>query len=120
MEKRLFYIKQKRWQRKDDVYAFELPPLVIFAQGVVTDSKTGAILTDANIKFLGSDGSEKDIKTDNSGAYKVRLKPLTSYEIIAFKNEFLKNIKTETTHGIENDKTILVDFALDPVKKEII
>ena len=33
---------------------------------------------------------KKILKQDNSGAYKVRLKPLTSYEIIAFKNEFLK------------------------------
>ena len=119
-ERGYFTSNRKGGKGSDDVYAFELPPLVIFAQGVVTDSKTGAILTDATIKFVASDGSEKDIKTDNSGAYKVRLKPLTSYEIIAFKNEFLKNIKTETTHGIENDKTILLDFELDPVKKEII
>tara|TARA_B100000963_G_scaffold66970_1_gene55023 strand:- start:540 stop:1331 length:792 start_codon:yes stop_codon:yes gene_type:complete len=119
-ERGYFTSNRKGGKGNDDVYAFYLPPLVIFSQGIVTDSKTGAILTDATIKFVGSDGSEKDIKTDNSGAYKVRLKPLTSYEIIAFKNEFLKNIKTETTHGIENDKTILVDFELDPVKKEII
>ena len=77
-------------------------------------------MTDANIEFLGSDGMKKILKRITLELIKLELKPLTSYEIIAFKNEFLKNIKTETTHGIENDKTILVDFKLDPVKKEII
>ena len=43
---------------------------LLFCSRVITDSKTGAILTDANIKFLGSDGSER-YKTDNSGASRI-------------------------------------------------
>ena len=104
----------------DDIFSFNLPPLIIHAQGVITDSKTGAILTNAEIKFVGSDGTEKSIKSDNAGSYKLRLNPLTSYEITAFKNDFLKNIKNETTVGIEEDKTVVIDFKLDPIKKEII
>ena len=119
-ERGYFTSNRKDGKGSDDIYSFELPPLVIFAQGVITDSKTGAIVSNAKIKLIGSDGSEKDISSDNSGAYKTRLKPLTSYELIVFKENFLKNIKTETTHGIDSDKSIRIDFQLDPIKKEIV
>jgi len=104
----------------DDIYQFELPPLVFSLKGVVTDSKTGAILTNVNVKLSGSDGKAYETITDNTGSYKFNLKPLTSYEILVSNNGYLNKKLNETTIGIEFNKVFVLDPILDPVKKEII
>tara|TARA_Y100001934_G_scaffold52249_1_gene63871 strand:- start:1261 stop:3273 length:2013 start_codon:yes stop_codon:yes gene_type:complete len=104
----------------DDIYQFELPPLKLFAKGVITDMKTGAIVTGAQVKLIGSDGSTDELKTDNTGSYNFSLKPLTSYEIIVTNEGYLKNSINETTVGLDNHKTFILDLSLTPVKKEII
>ena len=48
----------------DDIYQFELPPLVLSVRGIVTDSKTGSIMTNIKVKLIGSDGSIIDVMTD--------------------------------------------------------
>jgi peptidoglycan-associated lipoprotein len=104
----------------DDIYQFELPPLVFSLRGVVTDSKTGAIITNANVKLSGSDGKAYETITDNTGSYNFNLKPLTSYELLVSNNGYLNKKFTETTVGIEFNKVFIIDPILDPVKKEII
>ena len=104
----------------DDIYQFELPPLVFSVKGVVTDSKTGGILTKIKVQLTGNDGLTDEAVTDNTGAYQFILKPLTSYELIINTEGYLKKSVNETTLGIENNKVFVIDFELDPVKKEII
>jgi peptidoglycan-associated lipoprotein len=104
----------------DDIYQFELPPLVFSLKGVVTDSKTGAILTNSKVKLSGSDGKAYETVTDNTGSYTFKLKPLTSYELLVSNNGYLNKKLTETTVGIEFNKVFVLDAILDPVKKEII
>ena len=104
----------------DDIYQFELPPLVFLVKGVVTDSKTGGILTNTKVQLIGNDGTAKEVVTDNTGAYQFTLKPLTSYELVINLEGYLKKSVNETTVGIENNKIFVIDFVLDPVKKEII
>ena len=104
----------------DDIYQFELPPLKLFLKGVVTDSKTGGILTNASIELIGSDGSVVKKNTDNTGSYEFQLNPLTSYEIIVSNEGYLKKKFSETTYGLEFDKTFVIDFLIDPIKKEIV
>ena len=105
----------------DDIYQFELPPLIFTLKGVVTDSKTGAIITNANVQLIGSDGESEDVKTDNAGSYNYKIKPITSYEIVVSKEGYLKKKKTLTTVGEEHNKDFVVNFfELVPVVKEII
>ncbi len=104
----------------DDIYQFELPPLEFSLQGIVTDSKTGAIMTGINVELKGSDGTINEIKTDNTGKYRFDLEPLTSYEIIVNTEGYLTKIARETTEGVEFNKNFIVDLRVDPVKKEII
>ena len=104
----------------DDIYQFELPPLVLSMKGVVTDSKTGAIMTGVTINLINSEGITVESITDNTGQYEFKLSPLTSYEIIVNHKGYLKKIEQETTVGIEDSKTFIVDLPLDPIKKEII
>ncbi len=105
----------------DDIYQFELPPLIFTLRGVVTDSKTGAIITSANVQLIGSDEQSKDMKTDNSGSYNYKkIKPITSYEIVASMEGYLRKKKTLTTVGEEHNKDFVLDFELDPIIREII
>ena len=119
-ERGYFTSNRKDGKGGDDIYQFELPPLIFTLQGVVTDSKTGAILTDANVQLIASDGNSDDKKTDNAGSYNHKIKPITSYELVASLEGYLKKKKTMTTIGVEKNTDFIIDFELDPVVKEII
>ena len=104
----------------DDIYQFELPPLVLTLKGVITDSKSGAILTNTKVVLSSSEGIAIETKTDNTGSYNFKLDPLLSYEILASSDGYLNKKMTETTVGIDENKVFIVDVIMDPVKKEII
>jgi peptidoglycan-associated lipoprotein len=104
----------------DDIYQFELPPLQLALKGVVTDSKTGGIMTGVTVQLIGNDGSANEVETDNTGVYEFTLKPLTSYEIIVNTEGYLNKSVNETTVGVENNKVFVIDFSVDPIKKEVI
>ena len=104
----------------DDIYQFELPPLKLALKGVVTDSKTGGIMTGIKVVLIGNDGTTNDVITDNTGVYEFTLKPLTSYEIVVNTEGYLNKSVNETTLGVENNKVFIIDFPVDPIKKEVI
>ena len=104
----------------DDIYQFELPALVLNLKGIVTDSKTGAIMTGVKVQLIANDGTSNEVETDNTGKYEFKLMPLTSYEIVVNTEGYLKKSVNETTVGVELNKTFMVDLSIDPVKKEII
>ena len=104
----------------DDIYQFELPPLVLSMKGVVTDSKSGVILTNAKVILSSSEGVAVETKTDNTGSYNFKLDPLLSYEILVSSEGYLNKSLTETTVGIDENKVFIIDVIMDPVKKEII
>jgi len=104
----------------DDIYQFELPTLEFSVKGIVVDSKTGAIMTGIKVQLIGNDGITNESETDNTGVYKFDLKPLTSYEIIVNTEGYLNRSVNETTVGVENNKVFVIDFSVDPVKKEVI
>ncbi len=104
----------------DDIYQFELPALKVSVQGIVTDSKTGAIMTGVKVNLIGSNGTANEVTTDNTGKYSFKLEPLTSYEIVVNVEGYVTKIARETTEGIELDRTFIIDLSVDPVKKEII
>ncbi len=104
----------------DDIYEFKLPPLELALKGVVTDSKTGGIMTGVKVQLIGNNGSSNSVETDNTGVYDFTLKPLTSYEIVVNTEGYLNKSVNETTFGIENNKVFVIDLSLDPVKKEVV
>lgn len=116
------YLTSNRFGGKggDDIYQFELPALNVSIQGIVTDSRNQAIVTGAVVQLLGSDGTANEVKTDNTGKYSFKLKPLTSYEIIVNKQGYLTQTARETTEGIELDKIFIVDVSIDRIKKKVV
>ena len=104
----------------DDIYQFELPALKISVQGIVTDSKTGAIMTGVKVQLIGNNGTANEVVTDNTGKYSFKLEPLASYEIVVNTKGYLTKIARETTEGIEVSRDFIIDLSVDPIKKEII
>ncbi|MDC0204742.1 OmpA family protein [Flavobacteriales bacterium] len=104
----------------DDIYQFELPPLEFNVKGVVTDSKTGVILTGVTIQLVNTNGIKSNNITDNTGTYTSDLQPLSSYEIVVNTEGYLKKTALVTTENIHYNKTFIVDLVLDPIKKEIV
>jgi peptidoglycan-associated lipoprotein len=108
----------KKSNGSDNIYIFELPPLVLTLQGVITDTKTGAVVTGASVKLVGDDESALEVTTDNTGSYNFDLTPLTTYEIIVSREGYLNNKVTETTVGIEVNTDLIKDINIDPIKRE--
>ena len=104
----------------DDIYQFELPKLKLSVQGIVTDSRTGAVMTGVKVQLISNNGTENEVKTDNTGKYSFKLEPLTSYELVVDIQDYLTKIVRETTEGQELNKTFIIDINIDPIKKEII
>ena len=104
----------------DDIYQFELPSLVFKLNGILTDSKTGSILTGVTVQLINTDGIKSNLVTDNTGRYTADLQPLSSYEIVVMNEGYLKKTAFVTTENIHYNKTFIVDLSVDPIKKEII
>lgn len=77
-------------------------------------------MTNVKVQFIGNDGTTNEVVTDNTGVYEFALKPLTSYEIIVNTEGYLNRSVNETTVGVENNKVFVIDFSVDPVKKEVV
>ena len=98
----------------DDIYQFELLPIKLSVQGVVTDSESGSILTNSSVELKGNDSSNKKSNTDNTGSYSFKLEPLTSYQITASREGYISKTIKETTVGIDYDKVFIADISLEP------
>tara|TARA_B100000674_G_scaffold305098_1_gene253343 strand:- start:500 stop:2692 length:2193 start_codon:yes stop_codon:yes gene_type:complete len=117
-----------------DVWSFNLPKLVLFVQGVVKDKETKVILPNSKVTMIGSDGSSVEAITDETGAYKFKLLPNTTYQIQADNDmTTLDNLGNEvkmyfasekallSTIGIEESRTFVQDLELEriPIEKGI-
>ena len=115
----------------DDIYSFNLPPLLFNLSGTVVSAEGNEPVQNAMIHLKGSNGDLFEEKTGADGQYKFKLKENTSYEITVatdkqtvsktFKLGFLanKDLGKLTTVGENESKDFVKDFALTPVKAEI-
>lgn len=99
----------------DDIYSFILPQLNFALQGTVTNEKTKAPIEGATVAIVGTDGSSLEATTDGQGYYRFDLAPATSYVITASHPQFLSKTGKTTTVGLEEDKTLVHDFELQPI-----
>ncbi len=115
----------------DDIYSFNLPPLLFNLSGTVVSAEGNEPVQNAMIHLKGSNGDLFEEKTGADGIYNFKLKENTSYEITvatdkqtvskSFKLGFLanKDLGKLTTVGENESKDFVKDFALTPVKAEI-
>ncbi len=107
----------------DDIYSFNLPPLLFATTGTVRDDKTLLPIKNANIHLVGSDGSDVYLKTDTGGHYFIGAKGPDRYmktgnsyilSADATDQEYLASpVKaTVSTVGVPDSKTWVEDFTL--------
>jgi len=127
LEKGYFCSNRQGGKGSDDIYSFYLPPLIFAIQGVVRESDTKAVLPNATVKLIGSDGSSVETVTDASGAYKFAekdqdryVKANVTYTLFATADKHLNSEKAKvTTVAVEESKTFEQNFELVGIKKPI-
>jgi peptidoglycan-associated lipoprotein len=109
----------------DDIYYFDLVPVILTAVGNVKDKTSGVGLDNAIVYFKATDGTIDSAITDNTGKYTfTRVKQNMKYTIKATREGYLndsKGFKSETeVYSRTYDKTggYDLDFALIKITKE--
>lgn len=109
----------------DDIYTYELIPVIITASGNIKDKATSKNLENAVAVFKGSDGSIDSVFTDNKGNFEfAKCKTNVKYSIKASKVGYLNDSKNLTIGNEIYSKTYNkstsydLDFALIQITKE--
>jgi peptidoglycan-associated lipoprotein len=102
---------------KDDIYSFNLPPLLFALEGVVYDKDSQQPVSEATIKVIGSDGASFEASTDAGGAFGFAEKgeeryinPETNYSIEVSKPDYLVAKDQISTVGIPESTTFLKEY----------
>ncbi len=105
----------------DDIYAWNLPPLIFTVSGRVFDADSKANIEGATIELFGNDGTSIPFKTDATGSYKFDLKPETTYKLSATMSNYLNKFIELSTVGLEQSKDFIgdFDFALRSTRRAI-
>jgi len=112
------YFTSNRGNRKndDDIYEFDVMPLVITIRGIVTDCNNQKVLAGATVTITNDrDTSKLILKCNENGEYSATLNPKTNYELSATYPElyyFEKPPVNRTTHGIRFSTELEQDFCL--------
>lgn len=123
----------------DDIWSFNLPPLVFSVKGQISDEGDalakgkGEPVENVKVKIVGSDGSIKEFTTTKDGSYKLeKLKEGTTYTVSTetgptskstthSRDGFLanKDQRIISTAQMSSSKEFVADFEVKPVVKEI-
>lgn len=123
----------------DDIWSFNLPPLVFSVRGQIADEGDalakgkGEPVENVKVKVVGSDGSIKEFTTTKDGSYKLeKLKEGTTYTVSTEagptsksathnRDGFLNNkdVRLISTAQMNASKEFVADFEVKPVVKEI-
>lgn len=110
-----FFSSSRKGRGNDDIYSFVLPPLKFNVMGEVRDDRTDALLPDASIKSIGSDGITMEATSDPQGMFRFTLKPNTDYVFVATKTGYLNGKERETTKGLDKSQDINVVIYLSDI-----
>ena len=105
--------------RNDDIYAFYLPPIEVSIEGVTRNESTTVVVTDALVKLTGSDGTQLETKTDNTGTFRFKLTENRDYMFVATKTGFLKGIGKETTKGLTENTVLRIEIPMTPINQVV-
>jgi peptidoglycan-associated lipoprotein len=109
----------RKGRGNDDIYSFELPPLVFNVTGLVKDDKTGAPIPSSTVQLIASDGSNLQAETGNGGDFKFAMKPNVDYIFLASKKGYLNGKEKETTKGSEKSRDFMITILLTAIDKPI-
>lgn len=106
-----------------DIYSFHLPPVEFRISGVVFDDSTQFVLPGATVQLVGTDGTLRQVETDQEGRYVFEpsmLRENTRYEILANKSGYFSSRAQQSTIGFDRSQDFLVDLAIAPIPETAI
>lgn len=111
------FFTSDRERGSDDIYEFNMTPLVLILKGVVTDCDNTLPLQGALVEISNDKDSTKiRLYTDERGYYETALSPEVKYEINVSKREdyfYDAKPKSVSTVGVEQSAEFVKDFCLN-------
>ena len=102
----------------DKIYRFVLPEMEFIAQGIVTDEQ-GNPISDAQLRIVGSDGTNSKLSARRDGTYKIKLKKDVKYVMLATARGYLNAKEQWNTLDLKDSKTYTLNFALNPISRPV-
>ena len=100
----------------DDIYEWELTPLLFNLNGIITDINTKKPVQGAAVKLILPDSTYIETNTDATGKYTFKLNENTPYRILANrKGYFGSSSEKITTVGEELSKDYDLNISLNPI-----
>ncbi|MBQ3999014.1 MAG: OmpA family protein [Paludibacteraceae bacterium] len=102
----------------DKIYQFTLPEMEFLAEGLITD-EAGNPLSDAQLRIVGSDGTNSKINARRDGTYKVKLKKDVKYVMLVTARGYLNDRTQWNTLNLTDSKTYTMNFSLSPISRPV-
>ena len=103
----------------DDLYTFEMPPLIFSVTGLVRDEKTGQPVQGAAVQLIASDGANMQTETGAAGDFRFSLRPEVDYIFLASRKGYLNGKEKETTRGQDKSREFMATIQLTPIDRPI-
>lgn len=106
-----------------DIYSFHLPPVEFRISGLITDDSTSVVVPGATVQLVGSDGTLKQVESDDKGKYEfdpTMLRANVNYELLVNKSGYFSARAQESTVGYERSQHFVIDMAIAPIPKTAI
>jgi peptidoglycan-associated lipoprotein len=113
------FSSSRKGRSGDDLYTFEMPPLLFTITGLVKDEKTGQPVDAAIVQLIASDGANLQTETGSAGDFRFSLRPEVDYIFLASKNGYLNGKEKETTRGQDKSREFMATILLTPIDKPI-
>ena len=105
----------------DNIYYFEEPSIKFTFSGTVKDENTLQYVSNATVRFVGSDGSVMSTRTSEKGYFNFsesQVNKNTTYDITIDKENYFTLNATETTVGLEFSKDFEKEYTIKPIPEE--
>ena len=102
----------------DKIYQFTLPEMEFLAEGLITDEE-GTPLSDAQLRIVGSDGTNSKVNARRDGTYKIKLKKDVKYVMLVTARGYLNDKQQWNTLDLKDSKTYTMNFALSPISRPV-
>ena len=105
----------------DNIYYFEEPQIHFTFSGTVMDENTMQMVSNATVRFVGSDGSVMSTRTNEKGYFNFsesQVNKNTTYDITIDKDNYFTLSATETTVGLEFSKDFVKEYTIKPIPEE--
>ena len=113
------FSSSRKGRGDDDLYFFEMPPLLFSITGLVKDEKTGQPVQAAVVQLIASDGANMQAETGNGGDFKFTLRPEVDYIFLASKKGYLNGKEKETTRGQDKSREFMATIMITPIDRPI-